>query len=119
MEDDKLAGFNLVSFGRVYIPLIMQSYKLSDTEAWSEQITVGRAYRRMGLGYELRRRIFIELKKRKMEKLCGGTLRHNTASRGLARRMGFKEITEVRFTRFLNSKKWENSEVTNELFGKS
>jgi len=64
LERGKVVEFNIVSFGKVYIPLVRLNKILHKHEAWSEQITVDKAYRRIGLGCELRRRIFEELKKR-------------------------------------------------------
>ena len=119
LDKGKVAGFNIVSFGKVYIPLLKLNRDLGEHEAWSEQITVDRLYRRMGLGYDLRRRIFAELKKRKIVKLCGGTLRNNHASLGLARRLGFTEIEDIHYIKLLGFKKWTYREVKNELFRKS
>ncbi|MGV7223010.1 MAG: N-acetyltransferase family protein [Nitrospinales bacterium] len=111
LEKGKVAGFNIVSFGRVYIPLLRISKNLGEHEAWSEQITVDRPYRRIGLGYELRRRIFKELKRRNILNFCGGTLRSNQLSLGLARRLGFREIEDIHFIKLLGIKKWIRNEV--------
>ena len=111
LDNGKVAGFNLVSFGEIYIPLVKLTRKISDDAAWSEQITVSKDYRRMGLGSELRYRIFSELKRRDIRKFCGGTLRDNLASLGLARQLGFREVEDIHFLKLFGFKKWKYDEV--------
>lgn len=111
LDNNRVAGFNLVSFGEIYMPLVRLSRKIADNEAWSEQITVSKNYRRMGLGSEMRYRVFDELKRRNIWKVCGGALRDNTASLGLARQLGFREVEDIHFLKFFGFKKWKYDEV--------
>jgi GNAT superfamily N-acetyltransferase len=101
LEDGRVAGFNLVSFGRVWVPLICAFLSFRGRSAWSDQITVDPAYRGRGVAPELRYRMFSELKARGIELFYGGTLKLNSASRKLARKVGFREIVEVRYRKVL------------------
>ena len=107
----EVIGFNLISLDEAYIPLIKQKRILKEFEAWSDQISVKKKYRRSGIATELRNFAFLELKIRGIKKLYGGTLLKNTASLRLARKTGFKEITDVHFLNVLGHKKWEYYEV--------
>ena len=106
VDGDRLAGFNLVAFGRVYIPLLRMKRVFREHEAWSEQITVHPSYRRQGLASELRMRIFSELRGRKIGRLYGGTLRGNEASLRLSRKLGFKDVTDIQYLRVLWQKNY-------------
>ena len=114
LDNNELAGFNLISFKKIYIPLLQKERILNDDEAWSDQITVKEEYRRQGLACNLRYRIFSELKNRKIKKLWGGTLIHNHASLALARRAGFCFVEDVHFTKLFWFKKWRHIEIKDE-----
>ena len=101
LDDDKVAGFNLVSFGEVEIPLLRMRRRFPDDAAWSEHIAVFKAYRRRGLAGQLRSRIFEELRRRRVKRLYGGALIWNTGSLGLARHLGFTETVDVHYHRVL------------------
>lgn len=102
----QVIGFNLIAFGKVKIPLLMIEKLFDDSEAWSEQISVHKAYRKKGLASELRYRIFEVLKERGIARLYGGALQDNTASLRLAEKVGFKEVTEVSLVKTLGKKSW-------------
>ena len=51
LDGEKVAGFNLVSFNEVYIPLLELKKKFRKDQAWSEQITVSKDYRKQGLRF--------------------------------------------------------------------
>lgn len=110
-ENDKLAGFNLVSFGEVFIPLINRKRAFRTGEAWSEQLTVMKEFRNQGLGSELRYRVFDLLRTRGIRKLYGGTLISNAASLMLARRVGFRAIADVRYRKVLFRETWKFKRV--------
>jgi len=74
-----LAGFNLVTFGDAYIPLLKTTRHFRPGTAWSDHIAVAPAFRRGGLARALRLRMFAELSARGIWKLYGGALRSNTA----------------------------------------
>ena len=101
LDGRTVAGFNLVSFGRVSVPLIDSCWTFGPHCAWSEQITVNPDYRGRGIATELRHRIIVELKSRDVRRFYGGALAFNTASLNLTRKVGFREIVEVRFRKLL------------------
>lgn len=106
IENARVSGFNLISFGNVTMPLIHLNRRFRRDEAWSEQISVSKNFRKKGLGAELRYRIFEELRKRGYRKLYGGALIDNAPSLKLARRVGFQEFVDVHYTRVLGRSKW-------------
>jgi len=101
-----LAGFNLVSFGRVHMPLVEVTRTFRPDEAWSEQISTVRAFRKKGLASQLRFRMFEQLRARGVKRFYGGARIDNEASLALARRVGFREFAEIRFTRVVRAKRW-------------
>jgi len=113
-EGEQLAGFNLVSFGEVIMPLVHLSRRFRHDEAWSEQISTVKAFRRHGLASQLRFRIFEELRRRGIRKFYGGALRDNLPSLKLARRVGFREFVEIRYTRLFTKRRWRYVKVSNE-----
>lgn len=100
-DESVLAGFNLVSFGHVYIPLLRRHRLFRDGEAWSEDIMVCKEYRRIGLASILRNRIFSELRRRGIKRFYGGTLISNTAALSLTRKVGFREIADAGYLRLM------------------
>lgn len=111
MDDDIVAGFNLVAIGKAEIPLLQWAKDLPDDEAWSEQITVDKPYRRKGLGSAIRHHMFKELKNSGIKRLCGGALISNQASLKLSRRAGFTEVEDIQFIKILWHKQWRHHEV--------
>ena len=106
LHKDKVAGFNLIAFGNVSIPLLRTERTFRRGMAWSDHINVHKDYRKQGLGSELRRRVLDELDKRGVKKLYGGTLRSNLGSLKLARRVGFQEIADVEYSKIITNKRW-------------
>ena len=111
LDENKVAGFNLITFGEVFIPLIKLKRVFHQHDAWSEHIAVHKNYRRRGLATQLRYRIFDELRRRGYKKLYGGTLISNKPSLKLARKLGFKEIADVRYLKVLDSKSWRFNRI--------
>lgn len=105
-ENNRVAGFNLVSFGDVYMPLVKVERRFHPNEAWSEQITVSKDFRGRGLATLLRYHTFDELKRRGIKRLYGGTLPSNTANLKLSRKVGFKEIADIHYVKKLNTESW-------------
>ncbi len=105
LDGESVAGFNLVSLGKGYIPLIGLRRTLRENEAWSDQITVNKNYRCIGVGTALRYRIFKELQKRGIRKIYGGAQTSNPASLNLARKVGFKEIADIQYLKIFNKKR--------------
>jgi hypothetical protein len=102
----QLAAFNLVSFGRVYIPLVDVTRTFGLDEAWSEQISTVHRFHRKGLASQLRFRMFETLRARGIRMFYGGAPIDNLASLALARRVGFQEFAEIRFTRIIRVRRW-------------
>jgi RimJ/RimL family protein N-acetyltransferase len=107
LDKEKVIGFNLISFGEVYIPLLKLRRALKDDEAWSEQIYIHKDFRRMHLASDLRYCVFEELKKRKIKTLYGSAWVSNEASLNLARKLGFANLMDIHFTRYLIFKTWK------------
>lgn len=107
LDGDRVAGFNLVSFGEVDMPLVNMTRWFRENEAWSEQITVNKNYRGKGLAGTLRLTVFGILKERGVTRFYGGTLPLNIANRKLSKKVGFEEIADIRYRRVLGNKSWE------------
>ena len=101
-DGPRVIGFNLVVFDDAYIPLINLHKRLSPHQAWSEQITVLKAYRKKELASALRYRVFSELQKRGIRTFYGGTLTSNIPSQKLASKVGFQFIDDVQYLKILN-----------------
>jgi L-amino acid N-acyltransferase YncA len=106
LDGDKVAGFNIVSFNEVYIPLLEMSKKFRNDQAWSEQITVSNDYRKQGLGSILRYKMFNELKNRGFRWLYGGTMWDNWSNIELSKKVGFEIFVKVSLKRLLKNKKY-------------
>jgi len=106
LDKDKVAGFNLVSFNEVYMPLLELNKKFRKDQAWSEQITVSKDYRKQGLGSILRYKMFNELKNRGYRDLYGGTMWDNWSNIELSKKVGFEIFVKVSFRRLFNNKKY-------------
>jgi hypothetical protein len=102
LDDNKVAGFNLINFNETFIPLINITKRLKANQAWSEQITIKKDYRKQGLAMSLRHYVFMELRKRGICKLYGGTLITNIPSIKLAQTLGFLFITKVQYLKIFN-----------------
>jgi RimJ/RimL family protein N-acetyltransferase len=97
-----VAGFNIIAFREVVVPLLNMRKRLKPHQAWSVQITVQKAYRKRGLASALRYRVFSELAKRGIRVLYGGTLVSNIASLKLAEKVGFSFIADVQYRKVLS-----------------
>jgi L-amino acid N-acyltransferase YncA len=106
LDNETVVGFNLVSFGKVYLPLVRLWRTFRYDEAWSEQITVRKDYRQRGLGTLIRRGILNELIEKGYSKLYGGTLTSNEQNLRLARKVGFTEFIDIHYRKMLYAKKW-------------
>jgi len=113
MDGNFVAGFNLVGFGEVRMPLVNGKRNFRKGSAWSEQITVNRKYRGKGLGAELRYRMFVELKRQGYRRFYGGTLSNNHANLSLTRKVGFREIADIRYVKLLTMERWRLERVRN------
>lgn len=106
LDKDNVAGFNLVSFNEVYMPLIELTRRFRSHQAWSEQITVRKEYRSKGLGSILRYKMFDELKARNYTALYGGTMWDNWSNIELSKKVGFVIFLKIKFKRIFKNKKY-------------
>lgn len=99
-----VVGFNLIGFIDVFVPLLNLRKRLRPHQAWSEQITVLKTYRKQGLASALRYRVFTELRQRGVRSLYGGALITNIPSLKSAEKTGFQFVADVQYLKILN---WE------------
>jgi ribosomal protein S18 acetylase RimI-like enzyme len=111
LQGEKVAGFNLIEFGAVFMPLVNKKRTFRKGDAWSEQIAVMKDFRQMGLASQLRYRIFEELGRRGFKRLYGGALTSNVGSLKLARKVGFREIIDIHYFRILGRDIWRYKKV--------
>jgi GNAT superfamily N-acetyltransferase len=111
LNGEKVAGFNLINLEQASLILVNREKKLRPGCAWSEHIAVQKEFRKSGLGSQLRYRIFEVLRSRGVRRLYGGTLRSNTASLRLTRSVGFKEICDIHYRKFLSFENWQFKRV--------
>jgi GNAT superfamily N-acetyltransferase len=107
IDNDRVAAFNLVAFGNVYVPLVEMNKQLKPDEAWSEQITVHKDYRKRGLASEIRNQVFNVLQQRGIKRFYGAALVNNTGSLKLAARVGFTELKDIHFYKVLGHRIWK------------
>jgi GNAT superfamily N-acetyltransferase len=107
VDNGRVAAFNLVAFGSVYLPLVEMNKQLKPEEAWSEQITVHKDYRRQGLASEMRYQVFKVLKKKGIQRFYGAALVQNTGSLTVAARVGFTELKDIHFYKLLGRRIWK------------
>jgi len=110
-DGEFVAGFNLIGFGEVFMPLVNKKRNFAKAHAWSEQIAVHKKFRQRGLGAQLRYRIFDELRGRGFKRLYGGALTSNLASLKLARKVGFHEIVDIHYIREFGHDTWRYKKV--------
>ena len=101
MDGDTVAGFNLFSYGRIHVPVVHYECPLNQDEAYSEQITVSKAYRGHGLGSILRFQVYRIIKGEGKRFLIGGTDVNNSANLALCRKVGLVPIAELHYRKRL------------------
>jgi RimJ/RimL family protein N-acetyltransferase len=97
------------------MPIVGVTRTFRSHEAWSEQITVHSDYRGLGLATVLRRQAFQELGSRGIRKFYGGTVPYNIANRKLSKKVGFREIADIRYRKVLGSRNWSVKRVQDEI----
>jgi hypothetical protein len=102
MDNGKVIGFNYVSIGDGYIPLLNLRIITGPKQAWSEQITISNDYRRQGLGSLLRSHFYKELRSRGITNLYGHRQEFNIASRQSAQKFTAGILARVDYTRVLH-----------------
>ena len=100
-DRDIIAGFNLASFQEINIAPVRYRHPLRTGQAYSEQITVSRPYRGIGLGSSLRYELFRALLDCGIRKIYGATDAGNKSNLALSRKVGLKDIADIRYRRAL------------------
>jgi RimJ/RimL family protein N-acetyltransferase len=104
LKDEKVIGFYLISIKDIYLPLLHLKVLLKSNEAFGEQITVLKKFRRKGFGTELRFMTYLELKKRGAEKIYSTASVDNYASLKSIEKGGGKRIGQLLYKKSFNSK---------------
>jgi hypothetical protein len=105
LKDDVVLGFNIASIGECYLPLIKLKVLIKSDEAWSDQISIVKEYRRKGLASKLRNNFYVELKNHGIKSLYGHRLELNIASKMSARRYTSKILGKAEYQKlFLHEK---------------
>jgi GNAT superfamily N-acetyltransferase len=107
LDGSTIAGYNLITFGKVYIPLLKYTKIFKSRAAWSEQISVGKNYRRQGIAGLLRMNAFAILRQKGYTRLFGGALSSNHASLKLAEKLGFIMLADITLIKILCFKSWK------------
>lgn len=111
MSGALVAGFNLITFGRVYIPLIHLYKEFRKKEAWSEHIAVNPDFRKCGVASKLRQNAFKKLHQRGIYRFYGGTLSTNLPALKLAHKMGFVCFVDVTYGRIMGYHYWRYKRI--------
>jgi len=110
-DNDQLIGYNIISFGKIFIPLVNYYKKFNKKCAWSEHISIKKEFRKKGLAIKLRKYVFNNLKDKGYNWLYGGCLKDNIASLKLARNLEFKEICDINYYKILGKKYWKIEKI--------
>jgi len=102
---DKVVGFYLAALGEVFLPLLKLQVILRPYEAWGEQITIKKKYRRKGLATELKNRIYIVLKERGIKTIYGHAAIFNNASLKSAEKFNSKQLVKMQHLKIFHSKR--------------
>jgi GNAT superfamily N-acetyltransferase len=95
LHKKNVVGFYLASFQVGRIPLLKLKMCIENDEAWGEQITIFRDYRRMGLGSKLRSAVYSELKKMGIKHLYGHRAEYNIASQKSVKKYLLRELLKA------------------------
>lgn len=106
LNREEVAGFTLVSFGRIFVPLVNRSWALRPKQAWVEHITVKKNYRRKGLGTSLCRFMLEQLERRGLNRVYEGMLISNLASQMHAKKVGFRAFVDVHYRELMGFQSW-------------
>ncbi len=100
-EGDAVIGFNYAAVGEGNIPLLRLKVLTGPTQAWSEQISIAKAYRRKGLASLMRQRFYQELQQKGITALFGHRQWFNVASRQSARKYTRQILAKVDYIKLL------------------
>jgi GNAT superfamily N-acetyltransferase len=101
LDEERVVGFIYASTGEGNIPLLRLRVLLGPGEAWGEQITISRDYRRQGLGSRLRSSFYRELKVRGIQRSYGHVQAFNVAGKQSAKKFTLKVMVRAEYKRVL------------------
>jgi len=104
LKNGKVLGFYLISLSEIYLPSLYIKVLLKNDEAFSEQITVNKEYRKKGLATELRFIAYAELRKRSINTIYLTTLIDNIAAMRSIEKVGGKRIGQLIYRNVFHSK---------------
>ena len=104
LKSNKVIGFYLISLRDIYLPSLCLQVLLKDDEAFGEQITVQKKFRKKGLASEMRSVAYMELKKRGIKTIFATILVDNLASIKANKRGGGKRIGQLIYQNVFRSK---------------
>jgi len=105
LGDGELLGFYLASLGEANIPLLGLRIIFKPDEAWAEQISISKNYRRKGLATRLKSSIYVEFRKRGIKTVYAATRVYNKAYLEFVRNFGFQKAFIFRYIKVLNYRK--------------
>jgi ribosomal protein S18 acetylase RimI-like enzyme len=106
LNHEEVAAFNLVSFEKIFVPLLSRSWALRAKEAWVEHIAVKKNYRRKGLGTTLSCYMLKQLEYHGFKHVYEGMLTSNLASQKHARKVGFRVLVDVHYRELMGWQSW-------------
>jgi len=104
LKNNEAIGFYLISVSEIYLPFLCLQVLLKDDEAFGEQVTVQKKYRRQGVSLEIRSVAYMELKKRGIKKIYSTALANNFGSLKSIKRGGGKRIGQLIYQNVFQSK---------------
>ncbi len=112
MQEDRVAAFYLANLKEGIVDKLHLVLSLGPSEAFGEQITVHRDYRRKGLATRLRYFFYRYLRERGVASLYGHRAMDNLASEKSAKKYGSRDLAVFRYVRFLNHSRLQYSPVS-------
>lgn len=104
LNNSKVIGFYLISLGEIDLPLLRLKVILEKNEAFGEQITIHKKYRRKGLATELRHLAYMELKRQGIEKFYATVAVDNLASIRSVKKVGGQILGTLLYKGLLETK---------------
>ncbi len=114
IKKNKVAGFNWVTLGEGSIPLLKLRVITKQDEAWSEQITIHKDFRRKGLANQLRTKFYNELKNMGVKALYGHRQGWNIASKMSAQKYTYTELVKADYIKILNIHRFRYAKLTSD-----
>lgn len=104
LKNKEVIGFYLISLDEIYLPLLYLKILLKNDEAFGEQITVKKKYRKKGLATDMRSVTYTKLKKRGVKKIYAAALNDNRVSLKSIEKGGGKRIGRLLYKNVLQSR---------------